>query len=89
MKIPLIIFASLLAAVSVVAGCSHSDEGDTSPLPKQDTQVRVDNATKNIESSNNMTAEQKQQALNYMQQGAKGAQEMKKSADKMGAGPPK
>jgi|GEM_PF-3762189 len=88
MKIPFTILASILIASLVAVGCSHSDEGDTSPLPKQDTQVRVDNATKNIESSN-MTPEQKQQAMNYLQQGAKGAQEIKKSADKMGAGPPK
>lgn len=79
MKIPPLLLASLALLPLTTVGCSHPDEGDTSPLPNQDAQARVGKATKSIESSN-MTPEQKQAAETYLKQGAANADRIKQSA---------
>lgn len=72
-----------LAAGLFAVGCSGS-EGDTSPLPQQAPQARLDNAQQGIETSK-MSPEQKQAAAEYLKQGAVGAQHMRENAQR-GAG---
>lgn len=75
-----------LVAFSCIA-CSQSD-ADTSPLPSEGPEKRVESAQKGIESSN-MTPEQKQAAAEYMRQGASNAQKIESSARASGASVPK
>jgi hypothetical protein len=67
-----------LAVGLFAIGCSGS-EGDTSPLPPQAPQARMENAQKGVDQSQ-MTPEQKQAAAEYLKQGAEGAQRMKEIA---------
>jgi hypothetical protein len=88
MKIQSSIYPSLALLAILTMGCSHTEEGDTSPLPSQDPKARVEQATKTIESST-MTPEQKRAALDYLKRGAQGAEKIKESAKGAGTGAPK
>lgn len=81
---PLSLIIALILSLFVF-GCGSKDADDTSALPPADQQQRLDTATKGIESSPQMTDEQKQQALQYAQQSAQEAQKMKESARAAGA----
>jgi hypothetical protein len=70
--------------VLIVVGCSKPSEGDTSPLPPQDTTTRVQTATNNVKKSD-MTPEQQKAAEEYLRQGAAGAEQMRKLAQQQGA----
>lgn len=83
MTIKAFIPVSLLLAPLLLAGCTHTDEGDTSPLPPQNAQTRIETATKKIEESK-MTPEQKKAALDYIKRGNAGAQSMKQNAQPQG-----
>lgn len=72
--LPLAMFSTMLT------GCAHTDQGDTSPLPPMSPETRLENAKKSIEASTTMTPEQKKAALEYAQQGAAAAGRMKQNA---------
>lgn len=76
-------FTSSLAVF--LLGCAHTPENDTSPLPAQDPQTKVDQASKNVQGSN-MTPEQKQAAIDYLSKGASNAEHIKQSAQNATAG---
>ena len=79
MKIKSHLLAFSLSCCLMSIGCSGTSEGDTSPSPETDPQARANNAAKGIEASN-MTPEQKKAAIQYLNQGATGAQKMKETA---------
>jgi hypothetical protein len=66
-------------------GCAKPEDSDTAPLPAKDTAARVDDASQGVKSSN-MTPEQKQSALDYLNRGASGAEKMKSMAQGATAG---
>jgi hypothetical protein len=70
---------------AIAIGCKSADDGDTTPLPPKDAQAKVDQAAKGVESSQ-MSAEQKQAALDYLKNGAVGAGKMKDMAQSGTAG---
>lgn len=76
---PFILFCIL------ATGCSGGESADTSPLAAQDNQTRVNHATQSVQSSS-MTPEQKEAADAYLKQGAAGAEQIRKSAQKTGPG---
>jgi hypothetical protein len=74
-----IVSLNLAVALLGLAAVGCSSEGDTSPGPTTDPKARVEGATKGVESST-MTPEQKQAALDYLNQGAAGAEKMNSMA---------
>lgn len=84
------IFKALLPALSVawvicLAGCSPSNEGDTSPRPVQDPQASLNTTITNIEASK-MSPDEKKAAIEYAKQNAANAAKMKQSIQRSQTG---